>query len=185
MPSDASPALLTVHRGARATVGYDARGALVRIYHDTGRRDQLATVPRGARPATARAHYRGVMPLHVPPRLQRLVAALHESHVPTIASAARAMGVETSTAWSYACTLAAIDPGTHPLLARLVWPPLYAAVATVDARGTLREVARRLTDGPFATTPEWRALNDRLAHLRLCRLLQPPATAAVARAGTT
>lgn len=169
---------VAVRRGRRSTVSFDEAGAPVRIYHDTGHRVALARLPRGA---LAQQAYRGAEAA-LPAYLLRLQLVLGRAGVDTVGDAAAQLGVRPATAWSYACMLAERSCADASLR-RLVWPPLADALAAIDSRGSLREVAQRLSDGPLRTEPEWRLLPDRLAQLRLCRLLSERARDQCARGG--
>ena len=108
----------------------------------------------------------------MPNYLERVRSVMERSPpVTSIDDLAGDLGIQVATAWSYACTLAERAPECHDVLSSLVWPPLITAIVGLDTRGSLREVSARLSSGPLRTNPEWRELPDRLAHLRLCRLV--------------
>ena len=83
---------------------------------------------------------------------------------------AASLGVRESTAWCYLCKVVELWPFTNVHAAKMIYPPLLAALVSVDGRGSLRQVMERLNSGPLKGSTEWRSVENRFAHLRLARL---------------
>lgn len=137
----------------RSTLYEDASGMLVRIQHDTGRKELVINAPRNR----SRCSY----------MLRAKEAALHSGSVEEMASK---IGVSTSTAWSYVTALASEDEefAAH-CCKNFVSSCIRQAIRSVDTRGSLTEVMERVSRCA-SNDPEWRTQTQLFQQLRLARL---------------
>ena len=170
-----------LERGRRSSIVAYQTGEMTRVYHDTKMEVLLpfSIDEKGvARVAGNRSlHslcskneqcYRGTkqVPLHI----QNALHTLMRDTPSQVSTYAVSLGVKESTAWCYLCKVVESFPFANVLAANVVFPPLLAALASVDDRGSLRQVMERLNNGPLKGSIEWKCVLDRFAHVRLARL---------------
>ena len=144
---------MIVASNRRSTVYEDASGMLVRIQHDTGKKQVVVNTPRNR----SRSSY----------MLRAKEVALKSRSVEEMASK---IGVSTSTAWSYVTALASEDEDFAAHCCKtFVSSCIRDAVRSVDTRGSLTEVMERVSMCA-STDPEWRNQTQLFQQLRLARL---------------
>ena len=121
---------------------------------------------RGLSCSTSSTSVSGNVPLHIRRALNTLLA----SDPINVKEYAASIGVKESTAWCYLCKIVELFPSANVSAAKVIYPPLLIALASVDNRGTLKQVMERLNCGPLKGSMEWKYIDNRFSHLRLSRL---------------
>ena len=177
-----------LEKGRRSSIlSYDT-GDVTRMYHDTGKETPLPLTMdeqgvirisgnRSLRSLSMKGEeqFRGLgrsVTGNVPLHLRRALSALLVSDPVwnNVKEYATSLGVKESTAWCYLCKIVELFPFANMSAAKVIYPPLLAALASVDNRGTLKQVMERLNCGPLKGSMEWKCIDNRFAHLRLARL---------------
>ena len=177
-----------LEKGRRSSILSYETGDVTRMYHDTGNETPLPLtmdeqgVVRISGNRTLRAlsmtnedRFRGRAPSrsvygHVPLHMRRALDTLLTSNPTNVQVFATSLGVKESTGWCYLCKIVELFPSANVSAAKVLYPPLLPALATVDNSGTLRQVMERLNAGPLKGAMEWKCIDNRFAHLRLARL---------------
>jgi hypothetical protein len=169
-----------LHRGLRSSILSYESGEVTRKYHDTGKEASLPVTvdcqgvfrTSANRSLAANTEYRGgasrerPTPLHI----KRALATLLNTTERDVRSFSQLLGVKESTGWCYLCHVAEAFPWAKDLVLRMVHPPLLQALESVDRKGSLREVMKRLDTGPLKGCTEWRCVDNHYSHLRLARV---------------
>lgn len=181
---------IVLEKGRRSSIlSYDT-GDVTRMYHDTGKEtplpftmDEQGVVRisgnrslhllsmRGEdqfRGSSTTRSVSGNVPLHIRRALNTLLTSNPMWN--NVKEYAASLGVKESTAWCYLCKIVELFPSANVSAAKVIYHPLLIALASVDNRGTLKQVMERLNCGPFKGSMEWKCIDNRFAHLRLARL---------------
>jgi hypothetical protein len=184
---------IVLEKGRRSSIlSYDT-GDVTRMYHDTGKETPLPLTMdeqgvvrisgnrslrslsmkgeeqfRGLSCSTSSRSVSGNVPLHIRRALNTLLTS--DPMWNNVKEYAASLGVKESTAWCYLCKIVELFPSANVSAAKVIYPPLLIALASVDNRGTLKQVMERLNCGPLKGSMEWKCIDNRFAHLRLARL---------------